>query len=56
MFSTNTKERQTIYRNWGYQDGMLMAELGKPYMFAHFNKYYLAGWQDGYSDWKRARN
>jgi len=49
---TKQKEDQLIRRNWGYQDGRLMAELRKPFLYAHFDRHYLDGWQEGYTDFR----
>lgn len=41
-----------IRTNWGYWDGRLAAELKQPYRYHHFDKSYLAGWQQGYEERK----
>ena len=44
MYKPDAKER----RNNGFWDGRLQCEQGFPYRYTHFDKAYLAGWQEGY--------
>lgn len=43
-----TRFDNVIRRNWGYWDGRLAFDLHQPYCYTHFDKVYLAGWQEGY--------
>jgi len=52
---TKRAKDKLIQRNRGYHDGRLMAELRRPFLYIHFDRDYLDGWQSGYTDFRETQ-